>query len=145
MEPLTSFSIGGSNMGTLQAPTYQPFLTNNVSSTPQFDCFGFLFQNMPLYIAWDKSVEIYCPYTLASFHDIYLSSNATQPIVNGWPWGSKTTSNSDPYTGLPNTGVIRKYEFTVARGTIAPDGYSKDMLLINGQYPGVSSLMQCFD
>jgi len=62
-------------------------------------------------------------------------------MVNGWPWGPKSTSNSDPYTGPPNTGVVRKYEFTIARGTIAPDGYSKDMLLINGQYPGVSLCM----
>ena len=57
--------------------------------------------------------------------------------MNGWPWGTKGCSNSDPYTEAPNTGVVRNYEFTIARGTVAPDGYSKDMLLINGQYPGV--------
>lgn len=30
----------------------------------------------------------------------------------------------------------RFYDLTIARGTIAPDGYEKDALLINGQFPG---------
>ncbi|KAF4624417.1 hypothetical protein G7Y89_g13754 [Cudoniella acicularis] len=38
--------------------------------------------------------------------------------------------------GAPNTGVIRSYDFTVSRGQIAPDGYQKDVLLINNQFPG---------
>ncbi|CAD6594145.1 MAG: hypothetical protein ASARMPRED_008719 [Alectoria sarmentosa] len=63
----------------------------------------------------------------------FLENN---PIINGFPWGSKRASTSDPYTGSPDTGVIRSYDFTIARGTVSPDGYSKSMLLINGQYPG---------
>ena len=31
---------------------------------------------------------------------------------------------------------MRSYTFNVARGTAAPDGYQKDVLLINGQFPG---------
>ncbi|KAL9604616.1 MAG: hypothetical protein Q9219_000336 [cf. Caloplaca sp. 3 TL-2023] len=42
----------------------------------------------------------------------------------------------DGYYDAPNTGVIRSYDFTIARGTVAPDGYEKQSLLINGQYPG---------
>lgn len=62
-----------------------------------------------------------------------------QPIVDGFPWGSfKTASTADPYTDAPNTGVVRSYDFTFARGIVAPDGYEKSTLLINGQYPGVS-------
>lgn len=45
--------------------------------------------------------------------------------------------NSDPYFDGPNTGVVRSYDFNVARGTVAPDGFSLETLLINGQYPGV--------
>jgi hypothetical protein len=37
---------------------------------------------------------------------------------------------------MPNTGVIRSYDFTIARGEIAPDGYQKQVILINGQFPG---------
>lgn len=33
-------------------------------------------------------------------------------------------------------GQERVYDFTIARGTIAPDGYEKGVLLINGQFPG---------
>lgn len=59
-------------------------------------------------------------------------------MVNGYPWGTKSTSNSDPYYEAPDTGVVRSYDFTIARGVVAPDGYSKNLLLVNGQYPGVS-------
>ncbi|KAI9825280.1 MAG: hypothetical protein M1832_001314 [Thelocarpon impressellum] len=58
------------------------------------------------------------------------------PLPNGFPWGLKTADNANPYKDAPNTGVIRKYDFHVARGLIAPDGYQKDGLLVNGQYPG---------
>ncbi|RAK76339.1 uncharacterized protein BO72DRAFT_497120 [Aspergillus fijiensis CBS 313.89] len=47
------------------------------------------------------------------------------------PW-SDASPSGDP----PNTGVTRYYNFTIARGTVAPDGVSKDAILINGQFPG---------
>ena len=61
-------------------------------------------------------------------------------MVNGYPWGSKTASNSDPYNDAPDTGVVRSYDFTIARGKLAPDGFEKDVILVNNQFPGVSSL-----
>lgn len=36
---------------------------------------------------------------------------------------------------MSRSGQERTYDFTIARGTIAPDGYEKDVLLINGQFP----------
>ncbi|KAL2210051.1 laccase [Sarocladium strictum] len=35
-----------------------------------------------------------------------------------------------------NSGVIRHYDFTISRGVIAPDGYQRDVLLVNDQFPG---------
>lgn len=67
----------------------------------------------------------------------FLTNN---PVVNGYPWGTKSPSNADPYFEAPNTGVVRSYDFTIARGVVAPDGYSKSLYLVNGQYPGVSAL-----
>ena len=74
-------------------------------------------------------------------------------MPNGAPWGTATANNTNPYTNPPNTGkqtsflaratldsakgVIRSYDFTIKRGKLAPDGYLKDVLLINDQYPGV--------
>jgi hypothetical protein len=63
----------------------------------------------------------------------FLTNN---PLPNGFPWGTLTASGSDPYTEYPNTGIVRMYDFTVTRGRIAPDGYYKDVILINGQFPG---------
>ncbi|KAE8445118.1 hypothetical protein EG329_013720 [Mollisiaceae sp. DMI_Dod_QoI] len=36
----------------------------------------------------------------------------------------------------PITGVIRSYDFTIKRQKKSPDGYQKDVLIINGQFPG---------
>ncbi|KAA8576186.1 hypothetical protein MFRU_009g01200 [Monilinia fructicola] len=63
----------------------------------------------------------------------FLTNN---PLPGGFPWGSLTAGGSNPYTSAPDTGVVRSYDFTITRGKIAPDGYSRDVILINGQYPG---------
>lgn len=78
---------GGSLWGTLDAPTFPQFLTNN-------------------------------------------------PLPDGFPWGNKTAKNSTPLKNPPNTGVTRYYDFTLSRSQIAPDGYLKNVILINGQFPG---------
>lgn len=51
------------------------------------------------------------------------------------PWGNRTTTNCDPAEG-PDTGVVRNYNFTIARSTLAPDGVPRSVMLINGQFPG---------
>ncbi len=51
-------------------------------------------------------------------------------------WGSRSVQGANPYTNSPRTGVVRYYDFHIKRHTIAPDGYQKDALLINGQFPG---------
>ncbi|KIX06539.1 uncharacterized protein Z518_04515 [Rhinocladiella mackenziei CBS 650.93] len=52
------------------------------------------------------------------------------------PWGGKTASGSHPQRDIPDTGVTRYYDFTVARATMAPDGVSVPMIVVNGQFPG---------
>ena len=63
----------------------------------------------------------------------FLDQNSN---TNNFPWGSRTAHNANPYTQSPTTGRVRSYDFTIKRGTIAPDGYQKDVMLINGQFPG---------
>lgn len=58
------------------------------------------------------------------------------PLPDGYPWGSDTATNTNPYRNSPNTGVIRSYNFNVSRGILSPDGYQKQMMLVNGAYPG---------
>lgn len=54
------------------------------------------------------------------------------------PWGDKNTKNSDATvrSDVPNTGVTRYYDFTIARGRISVDGVLRDVILVNDQYPG---------
>ncbi|KAI9710803.1 MAG: hypothetical protein M1812_007351 [Candelaria pacifica] len=78
---------GVSQWGTLDAPTYAPFLTDN-------------------------------------------------PLPDGYPWSTKNVTNASPYTEAPNTGKTRRYDFTISRGKLSPDGYQKDVILINDQFPG---------
>jgi FtsP/CotA-like multicopper oxidase with cupredoxin domain len=58
------------------------------------------------------------------------------PEQTGVPWGDRTANNTNYYDEIPETGVTRTYDFTVARATIAPDGYEKHAMLVNGQFPG---------
>lgn len=64
---------------------------------------------------------------------LFLTNN---PLPNGFPWGTRTPTNTSPYTQSPNTGIIRSYDFTISRGMLAPDGYQKPVLLVNGAFPG---------
>ncbi|KAK5656371.1 hypothetical protein OQA88_4751 [Cercophora sp. LCS_1] len=64
---------------------------------------------------------------------LFLTNN---PLPDGYPWGKLTAWGDNPYTHSPKTGIIRTYDFTVSRGVIAPDGYERDVLLVNGAFPG---------
>ena len=52
------------------------------------------------------------------------------------PWGDRTAGGANTYTDYPTTGVTRHYELNITRDVIAPDGYQKPVLLVNGQFPG---------
>lgn len=54
------------------------------------------------------------------------------------PWGDRTTKNSDASVAgdLPDTGDTRYYEFNITRDRISADGVLRDVILINGQFPG---------
>ncbi|RDA95393.1 hypothetical protein CP533_3462 [Ophiocordyceps camponoti-saundersi (nom. inval.)] len=69
---------------------------------------------------------------LAPVLPYFLNSN---PLPNGFPW-STLNLDTNYYVDHPRTGVIRKYDFTVTRQHIAPDGYQSETLLVNGAFPG---------
>jgi FtsP/CotA-like multicopper oxidase with cupredoxin domain len=58
------------------------------------------------------------------------------PDSAGVPWGDRSANNTNYYQDIPDTGVTRFYDFTVGRATIAPDGYEKQAMLVNNQFPG---------
>ena len=45
------------------------------------------------------------------------------PISDGYPWGTRTARDSNPYKDMPNTGITRYYNWTIDKMTLAPDGY----------------------
>ncbi|KAI9172516.1 Ascorbase and Cu-oxidase [Paramyrothecium foliicola] len=69
---------------------------------------------------------------LAPLLPFFLTDN---PLPNGFPWSTRTAL-TDYHNDVPFTGVIRRYDFTISRGFIAPDGYERDVLLVNGAFPG---------
>lgn len=69
---------------------------------------------------------------LAPLLPIFLGNN---PLPNGHPW-SLLDLDTNYYQNYPRTGVIRSYDFTISRGVIAPDGYQRGVLLVNGAFPG---------
>ncbi|KAK3324236.1 Cupredoxin [Cercophora scortea] len=50
-------------------------------------------------------------------------------------WGNYSINDDVTYT-WPSTGVTRSFTFNVQAKTLAPDGVSKQMMTVNGQYPG---------
>ncbi|TVY85339.1 Laccase [Lachnellula suecica] len=51
-------------------------------------------------------------------------------------WSSGYSIATDSETSWPNTGVTVKYTLDISQKTLAPDGTSKTMFVVNGQYPG---------
>ncbi|KAH6624308.1 Cupredoxin [Chaetomium sp. MPI-SDFR-AT-0129] len=51
------------------------------------------------------------------------------------PWGKLTADRADPHD-IPETGVTRRYTFNIARAELSPDGVKRQMLVVNGQFPG---------
>lgn len=62
----------------------------------------------------------------------FLTNN---PLPNGYPWSTRNTL-TNYYQDYPYTGVIREYDLTISRDYLAPDGYERRVMLINGQFPG---------
>ncbi|PBP19049.1 multicopper oxidase [Diplocarpon rosae] len=50
-------------------------------------------------------------------------------------WGDYDLT-TDYYNVVPDTGVTREYYLELSNTTAAPDGYSRDVLLVNGTFPG---------
>ena len=64
-------------------------------------------------------------------------------MIDGTPQGlnaagqNYTAANTNPYEGnIPVTNRTVSQVFTITRGTIAPDGFNKSCLLVNGAFPG---------
>lgn len=66
----------------------------------------------------------------------YTFTDKFQHTSHGYPWGSLQYKPDIVNEPLPNTGVTRYYNLDVAPAKLSPDGYQKDMLVFNGQFPG---------
>lgn len=57
-------------------------------------------------------------------------------MPHGRPWGHRSAKGTNYYDDLPETGVTRHYDFTISVQDIAPDGVTRQGIVINGAYPG---------
>jgi hypothetical protein len=51
-------------------------------------------------------------------------------------WSNGFSISTDFDEKWPNTGKVRSYHLEITNTTCAPDGITRDCLLLNGQYPG---------
>jgi hypothetical protein len=45
-------------------------------------------------------------------------------------------SSIDPVLDIPNTNRTVAYVFNITRAVLSPDGYQKEMILVNDAFPG---------
>ncbi|KAI9157926.1 LOW QUALITY PROTEIN: extracellular dihydrogeodin oxidase/laccase-like protein [Paramyrothecium foliicola] len=62
--------------------------------------------------------------------------NLPKHLSNDDEFKRELESKPNPLGPPPVTGRVRSYNFTVTRELRAPDGVDKQMLLVNGQFPG---------
>jgi hypothetical protein len=51
-------------------------------------------------------------------------------------WSGGFTVNTDSEEQWPNTGKVVKYALSITNQSMSPDGTPRQMLVINGQFPG---------
>lgn len=56
-----------------------------------------------------------------------FKSGSGTTLSAGWPWGTRNTRNTNPYTGQPNTGVTRYVTNTQGESSPAPAPESQDI------------------
>lgn len=68
------------------------------------------------------------------YYPKYLPGNGSS---QGTPWGDRTVA-LDAYThsNVPDTGVTRYYNFSISQSKTNADGYLRDTMVVNGQFPG---------
>ncbi|KAJ5390573.1 Multicopper oxidase type 3 [Penicillium cataractarum] len=79
--------------------------------------------------------------TAASLHHQHLHPKLKRDVCPGntpsnrQKWCNYNAS-TNYYDVVPNTGVTREYYFDITEVTVAPDGYSRSAMAVNGSIPG---------
>lgn len=60
-------------------------------------------------------------------------------------WDGHFSVHTDSEEEWPNTGKTVKYVFEVTEKLMTPDGTPRDMIVVNGQYPGPTIVASEFD
>ncbi|KAA8899145.1 multicopper oxidase [Sphaerosporella brunnea] len=72
---------------------------------------------------------------IAAPYSSHLSKRCTNSATDRSCWGDYDLS-TDYYSEVPDTGVTREYWFELVNTTAALDGVSRNVLLVNGTFPG---------
>jgi FtsP/CotA-like multicopper oxidase with cupredoxin domain len=79
--------------------------------------------------------------TAASLHHQHLHPKLKRDVCSGNTASDRKTwcnynISTNYYDVVPNTGVTREYYFNIQEVTVAPDGYSRSAMAVNGSIPG---------
>ncbi|KAK0940342.1 laccase, multicopper oxidase, benzenediol:oxygen oxidorectuctase [Friedmanniomyces endolithicus] len=74
--------------------------------------------------------------TATSTSSVAPTSTCTNGPSSRNCWSGGFDINTDFDNSWPTTGRTVSYDWTIMNTTAAPDGYSRPVMLINGQYPG---------
>jgi hypothetical protein len=132
---------GGSQWGLIDCPHLPPYLgpdggsvnpsTSGSYSYPSKSSSGPSYTGRP-----SVTSSIPFPSYSVSANGTRTSSSWVSSVTSSFSDKCVANDTSAACGKLPDTGVTRKYHFEIAYGTIAPDGVTRNGLLVNGQFPG---------
>jgi hypothetical protein len=80
-------------------------------------------------------------YNTISYNTTSYNTTSYNTTCNHGPqsrgcWSDGYSIDTDMDLAWPDTGKTVKYHLTISNATGAPDGFERQMFLVNGQYPG---------
>lgn len=93
---------------------------------------------LPAEVLEQRTPEV--PWKQSGINEVYRRDGYPTGCMNGPSsrncWDGTYSVDTDFDLDWPDTGKTVTYNLEIAPASYAPDGFEKDMILINGQYPG---------
>ncbi|CZT19399.1 related to laccase precursor [Ramularia collo-cygni] len=91
--------------------------------------------------SWQSSISTTQTSTATPTRSVSTATSVPTAVCTNGPtsrgcWDSRFSIDTDFDEDWPSTGRVVSYDLTITNTTLAPDGFSRPVFAVNGQYPG---------